>query len=125
MKDKLLRVDGFAQTGLDLEPGDNSLAHRLVEQFEARFTVGLGVIHGGIGIAQEVFGCAVRGPEGNSDASGGGYVPALQVKRLAEPFKDPRSDNRGGGLVPPMGEENRELVSAYPRHDGLSLSIRA
>src|ERR1039458_5850560 len=125
MKDKLMHVDGFAQTGLNLEPGDHPLAHRLVEEFEARLAIGLCVIHSSIGIAQEVFGCAIRGANGNSDARGGRHMPAFQIEWLTKPFKEARSDNRRVGLVSHMGEENRELVSTYTRDHGLRLDRKS
>src|ERR1035441_9579035 len=112
MKDKLLRVDGFAQSGFDLKSGDNSFAHRLIEEFEACLAIGLSVIHSSVGIAQEIFGCVIWGAESNSDAGGGRDMPALQVEGLAKPFKNARGDNRRIGLVPHVGEENRELVAA-------------
>src|ERR1035437_10137140 len=119
MKDKLLRVDGFAQSGFDLKSCDGSFAHRFIEEFEACFAISLCVIHSSVGIAQEIFRGVIWGAKSNSDAGGGRDMPALQVEGLAKSFKNARGDNRRIGLVPHMGEENRKLVSAHPRHDRL------
>ena len=125
MDDKLLRVDGFAQTGLGLETGDHTLPHHLVEELRAPFAVSLGVIHGGIGIAKEVLGCAAGRTEGDPDAGGDKHAAPLQVKRLIQPFKDARRHNKRFGLVLDTAEQNGELVSADARHHGLPVSTKA
>ena len=46
-------------------------------------------------------------------------LQALEVKRLAQPFKDTRCDRRGIGLTLDIAEEDSEFVSADARHNRL------
>src|SRR5579863_4032044 len=51
---QLSRLDRFAQPGLDLHACNRTLAHSFVEDSKSRFSPGLGVGHGRIGIAQQL-----------------------------------------------------------------------
>ena len=116
---QLVLVDGFAQAGFGLEAGDGLLAQSVVEEFKARLAVGLGVIHGGVGVAQQVFGSGAGGAEGDSDAGGDKHTAALEMKRLAEPLEDSRGDVDGVALVLDMAEQDGELIAADARHHRL------
>src|SRR3954471_22526353 len=53
---ELAAGERVAQPGLELEPLDRPGAQQLVEDLEACLAVPLGVVHGGVGVADQVLG---------------------------------------------------------------------
>ena len=100
----------------ETERGHHLTVHLVVEDREAVSPHGFGSVHGGIGIAQEVFGTAVFGiPERDADADGGKDLDAVEVERNPKLFLDPfGGDGRAANVLDVLDQDD-ELVAAEPR----------
>src|ERR1700684_4376667 len=78
---QLLRIDGFPKSCLDFEASNGPLAHPFVEHGKTRLAAGLGVIHGGVRIAQQVFRRVSRGTQRDPYTDGGKHLASIQLKR--------------------------------------------
>ena len=116
---QLLRIDGFPKSCLDFEARNGPLAHAFVEHGKTRLAAGLGVIHGGVRVAQQVFRRVSRGTQRDPYTDGGKHLASIQLKRGVEFVEYALRDHCGVGLVPHVTEENRELVAAEAGNDGL------
>jgi hypothetical protein len=76
----------------------------------------LGLVHGGVGIAQHVLGPAVaEGAEGDADAGGTGDFVVAHHEGLAQRGHQPLGQHHGVVLVHDVVGQDRELVAAQPR----------
>ena len=114
---ELASAQGPAQGVLQVEAVDGLLPHVDLEDLVALAALGLGPVHGGVGVADEGLGVAGAGlADGDADRD-----PEVQVL-LAE------AERGGHGLLDPLGQAHRrlgsvdvlaqddELVAAEPAH---------
>ena len=74
---------------------------------------GLGAVHGGVGVAQQVLRPLVlRGVDGDADAGGDEDLVAAEVDRRRELLVDALGDPDGVADVAPLVEQDGELVAA-------------
>ena len=83
---ELAPFDRAAQVVLELQQPAGARVHRGVEHLVARLPQGLGAVHGGVGVAQELIGSDVvtRLVESQSDARPHGHLATVEVERLRE-----------------------------------------
>jgi hypothetical protein len=121
VKLKFLVVEGAAQFRFQLQAGHGALAHGTIEQLVAGLALGLGAVHGRIGIAEQVLGPVVTdGPQGDADAGAGEDLVAADQERLRQFAFD--ALGHGDGVIGFLDvfEQNGELVAAEPGDGGVA-----
>ena len=110
---ELAARERVAKAGLELEPLDGARAQRLVEDLQPRLALLLGLVHGGVGVADQVVG-ADRVALGQRDAEAGAdeAVLALELERLADRGGEPVGDAADVVEVLDALEQDHELVAA-------------
>ena len=106
--------DCSPQFRLQPKSGHHRVVHGRLEDLETGLALGLGGIHGDVGVAQQLArGVAVAA---NCDADAGADVHLLaeHPERRAEGAANPLGDSGRGRDVGVL-EENRKLVAAQPR----------
>ena len=113
---ELSSLERVAQIALGLEALEGLGAHRLVEDLEAGLAVTLGLVHGGVGVAQDrVGGPEVRGQD-HADARARNHLGGAEPHRLADRGAEARDYLLRGRAVRHVKAEDRELVAAEARH---------
>jgi hypothetical protein len=94
---------------LDMELGGVAVGGRAAAPF--------GLVHGGVGVAEELVGLGpVGGEDGQADAGGDEQGLAVQPERLREGVADPGRGLGGQVLALQVGEQHGELVPAQAGH---------
>ena len=113
--DHLAGLDRGLHVGHQLEAVDGGRPHAVLEELDAGLAVGLGGVHGEVGVLQHALARLVDAagqPEAGADAE----VAAGQRERHVEGGQHPLGDQRalaGGGVAL---DEDGELVAADARH---------
>ena len=114
------------ELGPQLEPLDDPLVHRRLEDAVAALAVALGHVHGDVGVAQQLLGirgAVSRSREADADAGAREDLLAVDLDRRLERAEDPLGRIgrllRAGDTV----EQDRELVAAEAR-DGVGRADR-
>jgi hypothetical protein len=116
VKAQLLALEGAAQVGLEVEAVHRTDAHRLVEDLVPRASPGLRPVHGGIRVAQDVFGAFVRlASHRDPDARREENLLPIDRERLGELLLDALGDLERVRVSGDVVEEHRELVTSGPR----------
>ena len=111
--DEFLVLDGSAQIGVELQSGHGLLVHSLVEHLVPRFPGGLGVIHCGVGVAEQVVGCVVLElVERDPDAGAGEYLAAAELERCGQLGLQAFGDEAGISARLDAVQQDHELVAA-------------
>ncbi len=117
---ELVAFERAAHVGFELQEVDGARVHRLVEDFVARLAERLGAVHGGVGVAQDVFGALVAGRGGrDAHADGGEDLAAREHEGRGQLFLDALGDLDGLLLFDDIFDEDGELVAAEAR-DGVA-----
>jgi hypothetical protein len=121
MKNQFLGVNRLPEPCLDFEARHSPFEHCLVEHGKTCFAVDLGVIHGGVRIAQQIFRSVARRTHSDPYADTGENLPSLQIKRQFELVQYALCDKCGFGFVTNFTEENREFVASEPGNHRLPI----
>ena len=116
LHDELVFLQGSAQVGLELEPGDRRRVHLGLVDPEATLALALGAVHRGVGVAEQlVGGGAVRAGVGDARARMDEDLLARDEEGRFERVDQPLRGLAGGrGCREPL-QQDRELVAAEPR----------
>ena len=114
MKLELLALERPLQVGAQLEAGHHPVVHGGLEQAVAALALGLGDVHRGVGVADQLVGVGgvPRLDDRDAEAGADDQVVVVELERAAERVEDPL-----GGLdrrlrVVDVLEQDRELVAA-------------
>ena len=84
---------------------------------EAVATQALGLVHRTVGVVDELGrGQAIPGPEGDTDAGRDVGDLAIEIKGLLQLLEQLVSDALDDGQIFEVGQDDRKLVTAQPRH---------
>ena len=106
-------LDGPLQLPADGEAIDGAVVHGRLEHLDAALAVGLGRVHGEVGVAQQLLrrrGGPAAG--GDADAGAGVDLPAVDHDRRVEGVEDALGHLDDGSGVGGVLEEDGELVAA-------------
>ncbi len=107
---ELLAMDGPAQVALEVQAPQRRRVHVLLEELVEPLAGGLGRVHGGVGVAQQLVGAVVvEGAARDPDADRGRQLLALDAERRLERLGQALGDGR---RVASVLEQDRELVAA-------------
>ena len=121
---ELLLADRLPQILAPLKPRRGLVVHLLVEDLVAVLAARLGVVHGGVGVVEQVLGPLRRRLlEGDADARGGLDLVALDVERPRHGLLEALHHHSGVGAGPDAVQQHHELVAAEPR-DRVALEPR-
>lgn len=101
----------------------DALSHGLVEEEESAAACGLGFVHGGIGVAEHIFG-GLSGHLAGDDADAGGAddFAVHEVEGLSEEREDTFGDDIGVLFGVEAFEEDDELIAAEASGECVGLS---
>ena len=117
---ELAPFDRALQLRTQLEPFEDALVHRLLEDAIAARSVALADVHRGVGVADQLVGIAGRlivvgAAEGDADARANRHVLAADRDRHLEPAHEAlREVDRGRGVADVLDQDG-ELVPAEAR----------
>ncbi len=101
----------------EAERRDDLAVHCVVEDCEAVAAHRFGPVHGGVGIAQEIFGALVlRVPQRNADADRGEDLGPAEIEGNPELFLDALGGHRSASDVLDVFDQDHEFVAPEPRH---------
>ena len=107
--------DRVAQIQLEPQPIVPGLVHARVEELVAGLAPGLGVVHGEVGVAEDLLGRrAARGGEGDADAHRDEQLALLEEERPLQLGAEPLGHRGDRARVLHVLEEHGELVAAEP-----------
>ena len=113
VKREVAVADGVAQVQLEPQPIARGFVHALVEELVARLAPRLGVIHGEVGVAQDLLGGgAARDGQGDADAHRDEQLPLLEEEGPLQLGAEPLRHRGHGARVLDVLEQHRELVAA-------------
>ncbi len=114
---ELIALERVSEVGEHLQPRLRPGPHRDVEELVVRRASGLGVVHGDVGVPEQILRALVgRLPERRPDARRDEELPPQQHHRRSERPLDPASRALDIGGAGDLLEQHRELVPAEPRH---------
>jgi hypothetical protein len=120
-----LALDRLAQAVLEVEPLGDDLVHALGVVGVAAAALRLGVVHGGVGVADQDVGVGpVAREQGDADAHAHPVLALADPAGLGERVDDLRGDPRRVVLPLDVGQRDQELVAAEPRQQ-VALAQRA
>ena len=109
--------DRAVQLGLHAEPGERTGVQSLVEELEALPAAAFGVMHGGIGAAQQLLAVRLPVAERHPDAERDGQPLTVDfLQWLVEGVDDAFRERAGGAVGTDPFAEHDELVAAQARH---------
>ncbi len=105
-----------AQVGLQGQPAHGLLAHGRREEPEHVLAVGLGMVHGGVGVHQQGLGVgAVHRAQGDADAGGDHHIVPAQVHGPAQHLVHAPGHHGSILGIVDFAQQDGELVAAQPR----------
>ena len=116
MKLELLALERPLQIGAERETGHHPVVHRGLEQAVAALPLGLGDVHRGIGVADQLVGIGgvARLDDRDAEAGADDQVVVVELERTAERVEDPLGGLHRRLRVVDVLEQDRELVAAEP-----------
>ena len=117
VESELASLEPLAQVGLQVELVQRPGVHQVVEDLVPRLPVGLGLVHGQVGVAEQgagVVGAAVT--QGDADADRGEHLLASQPEGAHQLRLDPVREAGGAAHARHLLQQDRELVAAQSGH---------
>src|SRR5438046_2338293 len=115
---KLIALEGVPQVRLHAGAGLGRVAHGHVEHLETRPPLLLGMIHGEVGVAQQILDLpVVRVAQRHADAGAREDLAALERKRRGERILDAPRRVLRVGQSSDLLEQKGKLIAPEPRHD--------
>ncbi len=115
MHPQLPALDRPPQIGFQLQAGHHEAVHDAVEHHVAGAPRGLGPVHGGVGVAQQILRPLVlRRVDGDADRGGDEDLVAAEIDGGRQAVVDALGHAHGVADVAPAFEQDGELVAAHP-----------
>ena len=112
----LAAVDGPLEVAPDGQPVDGAVVHRRLEQLDAALAVGLGRVHGEVGVAEQLVGRGVRAaPDRDADAGPRVDLAPFDQHRFVQGVEDALGHLDDGGRIRSVLQQDGELVATEPR----------
>ena len=108
-------LDRLAQLALHVEPAHHLVVHGGVEHGVAALAVGLGAVHGDVGVAHHLLRLGLGGRERDPDRGADEQLAPVEQERRLQAVQDALGDDRRLARVADVVEQERELVAAESR----------